>query len=149
MEIPNEIDPLFHKQWDDLLAKSAELGLSKESLFEPTPQTFDEDGADVSAQRQAKEMMAVFLDASGNVRKLVEWAIQRLLNDRYGICCACGNQIPDKRLLAIPWTPFCRECQDLAEQGGLEGSWPVMPAKLRNPTKKVKRAGRNGHIPKH
>ncbi len=35
----------------------------------------------------------------------------------YGTCTNCGNVIGDKRLLAVPWTPFCIDCQELQEKG--------------------------------
>jgi RNA polymerase-binding transcription factor DksA len=27
----------------------------------------------------------------------------------------------DKRLAAVPWTPYCVDCQELSEKGLLEG----------------------------
>jgi len=32
-------------------------------------------------------------------------------------CTNCGNQIGEKRLSAVPWTPYCIDCQELQEKG--------------------------------
>ncbi len=39
-------------------------------------------------------------------------ALERLEATGYGICKACEEQIPRKRLLAIPWADHCVPCQE-------------------------------------
>ena len=36
-------------------------------------------------------------------------------------CANCGAAMNEKRLTAVPWTPYCVECQELSEKGLLEG----------------------------
>jgi len=43
-------------------------------------------------------------------------AARRIADGTYGICQACGERIPPRRLLAVPLTRFCLPCQDLREQ---------------------------------
>ena len=38
-------------------------------------------------------------------------ALRRLQERTFGICAQCEEEIPLKRLLAIPWTAFCIHCQ--------------------------------------
>lgn len=45
-------------------------------------------------------------------------AASRITEGIYGICQACGKQIPPRRLLAVPLTRFCLPCQDTREQKG-------------------------------
>ncbi len=45
-------------------------------------------------------------------------AANRIEEGTYGICQACGEPIPPRRLLAVPLTRFCLPCQDLQEQQG-------------------------------
>ena len=45
----------------------------------------------------------------------IEAALDRLDQDRYGLCEACGARIPDERLLARPEAPLCIGCQQRLE----------------------------------
>jgi DnaK suppressor protein len=42
----------------------------------------------------------------------VEAALERLSTGEFGICQACEEPIPRKRLLAIPWADLCVPCQE-------------------------------------
>jgi len=44
--------------------------------------------------------------------KLVDAALQRMENHGYGVCLSCGDPIPPKRLIAIPWAICCIDCQE-------------------------------------
>ena len=39
----------------------------------------------------------------------IEAALARIANGSYGFCAVCGAAIPEGRLEARPWTPFCIE----------------------------------------
>ncbi|MGC2637719.1 MAG: TraR/DksA family transcriptional regulator [Acidobacteriaceae bacterium] len=51
---------------------------------------------------------------------LVRQALERLNEGTYGECLHCGKAIGDKRLEALPWTPYCIQCQEKIETGQLE-----------------------------
>ncbi|GAB6058111.1 TraR/DksA family transcriptional regulator [Desulfonatronum parangueonense] len=40
----------------------------------------------------------------------VNMALQRIGAGTFGLCLECGEEISEKRLLAIPWTATCIEC---------------------------------------
>lgn len=42
----------------------------------------------------------------------VREALRRIEDGTYGRCIDCGRQIPEVRLEAIPWTPYCLEDQN-------------------------------------
>lgn len=44
--------------------------------------------------------------------KQIEGSLERLRNGVYGICERCDEAIAEKRLKAVPWTPFCLGCQE-------------------------------------
>jgi len=44
--------------------------------------------------------------------RLVEEALDRLQSGDYGICLACEQPIPPKRLQALPWARYCVPCQE-------------------------------------
>ncbi len=41
---------------------------------------------------------------------LIEEALARMQSGTYGICWHCGNDIPEDRLLALPFTTICKIC---------------------------------------
>ena len=44
--------------------------------------------------------------------RLVEEALDRLGAGDYGICLACEEPLPAKRLRAVSWARYCVTCQD-------------------------------------
>ncbi len=44
--------------------------------------------------------------------RMIEEALDRLNSGDYGICLACEESIPAKRLKALPWARYCVNCQD-------------------------------------
>jgi DnaK suppressor protein len=46
--------------------------------------------------------------------RLIEEALDRLESGDYGVCLACEEPIPPKRLRAVSWARYCVECQDTA-----------------------------------
>jgi DnaK suppressor protein len=47
---------------------------------------------------------------------MIEAALRRIADGTYGICVACADDIPRKRLEALPWTDCCLRCQEIAER---------------------------------
>lgn len=78
-----------------------------------------QDLADKAASAYSKELNFSLSDAERNLLMLIEEAFTRVKNGTYGICTNCGNPIGEKRLQAVPWTPFCIDCQELQEKGML------------------------------
>jgi len=50
----------------------------------------------------------------------VRLALERLEEGTFGECLQCGTTIGAKRLEALPWTPYCIECQEKIENGEIE-----------------------------
>jgi len=46
---------------------------------------------------------------------LIDEALKRLQREEFGICQLCHQEIGRKRLEAVPWTPFCIDCQQKNE----------------------------------
>jgi len=76
-----------------------------------------QDLADKAASAYSKELNFSLSDGERNLLMLIEEAFNRLKDDSYGKCTNCGNTIGDKRLQAVPWTPYCIDCQELQEKG--------------------------------
>ncbi len=48
--------------------------------------------------------------------RLVEEALDRVESGDFGICLACDQSIPAKRLNALPWARYCVPCQETVGQ---------------------------------
>ena len=44
--------------------------------------------------------------------RLVEEALDRVQSGDFGVCLACEQPIPPKRLQAVPWARYCVPCQE-------------------------------------
>jgi len=76
-----------------------------------------QDLADKAASAYSKELNFSLSDGERNLLMQIDEAFRRLDNASYGTCTNCGATIGDKRLAAVPWTPFCIDCQELQEKG--------------------------------
>jgi DnaK suppressor protein len=86
--------------------------------IEKSPDALDE------VQHAAERELAIRnLDRESNLLRNVRAALRRLNEGTFGVCLHCEEDISPKRLAAVPWAPFCIQCQEIADrnQGG-EGS---------------------------
>ena len=85
-----------------------------------------QDAADHAVQSYQKELL--FIQGTHGHTQLgqVRSALARLGEGTFGECLQCENPIGAKRLEALPWTPYCIECQEKIENG--EISDPVRAA---------------------
>ena len=44
--------------------------------------------------------------------RMVEEALDRVQSGDFGMCLACEQPIPSKRLQALPWARYCVPCQE-------------------------------------
>jgi DnaK suppressor protein len=79
-------------------------------------QAFPEDVADKAANSYTKEFLFSQSNSGRSHLQHVNAAIGRLKNGSFGICEECGEPIEPKRIEAVPWTPFCRACQEEEER---------------------------------
>ena len=76
-----------------------------------------QDLADKAASAYSKELNFSLSDTERNLLMLIDEAFVRMKNGTYAICTNCGTVIGEKRLQAVPWTPFCIDCQEMQEKG--------------------------------
>ena len=79
-----------------------------------------EDLVDRANSAYNREFMLSLSGSEREVLKEIESAIERVDAGEYGVCNACGEKIPAKRLQALPWARYCIDCQELVEQGLLQ-----------------------------
>lgn len=78
------------------------------------------DAADQAVSSYQKEMLFTQGTEGRNQLQLVRNALARISDGSFGECVNCHQTIGARRLEAVPWTPFCIECQEKAEAGELE-----------------------------
>ena len=72
--------------------------------------------ADVYSDNSRHEMELKMLSEDGDVLKLIEGALQRLVDGEYGKCQECGEPISEGRLKIRPYAVFCVKCKTRHEQ---------------------------------
>ena len=113
----------YQMQEDALRSKQRELLLSYErdkAAGNQTPDDGIQDLADKAASAYSKELNFSLSDTERNLLMQIEEAFNRMKDGSYGTCTNCGAEIGEKRLQAVPWTPFCIDCQELQEKGMLQ-----------------------------
>ncbi len=105
-----------------LLAKREEL-LKIISRTEEEGRAADDDPtvdlADKAANSYTKEFLFGQTNTDRTVLQLVDEALSRLKESKYGLCVNCQEEVQQKRLEAVPWTRHCISCQEKQEQGRL------------------------------
>ena len=59
---------------------------------------------------QSQKMAVGNLTAAKNRLGRLKSAIERIDSEEFGICIVCGEEIPFKRVLAVPYAIKCVEC---------------------------------------
>lgn len=77
------------------------------------------DMGDKAESSYTKEFLLSLSDTERIQLKLIDEALKRIENCTYGVCQKCDVKISKKRLDAIPWTSYCIECQEKAEEESL------------------------------
>ena len=83
------------------LIKRAEAS-AREEVFDSVHDRGDESVNDVLTEEQLKEADTYWAEL-----KQVRDALQRIEDGTFGKCIVDGGPIEEKRLEAIPWTPYC------------------------------------------
>src|SRR3954466_8681330 len=85
--------------------------------IEKSPDALDE------VQNAAERELAIRnLDRESNLLRNVRAALRRIDEGSFGICVHCDEEISPKRVAAVPWTPYCIQCQEAADKAQEDGS---------------------------
>jgi DnaK suppressor protein len=75
------------------------------------------DVADASVSDELKDESFTAADLDSTTLTEVRDALRRIDDGTYGRCVVDGEPIEEKRLDAMPWTPYCLKHQQLREAG--------------------------------
>jgi len=76
-----------------------------------------QDIADKASNSYAKEFLFSLSNSERALLQLVDEAIARIDDKRYGVCVSCEEEMNQKRLEAVPWARHCLSCQEKQELG--------------------------------
>jgi DnaK suppressor protein len=76
-----------------------------------------QDIADKASNSYAKEFLFSLSNTERETLQLVDDALGRIGDRRFGVCAVCDGEMEKKRLEAIPWAKHCISCQEKQEQG--------------------------------
>ncbi len=115
------MDQAFVKRMEQALLKEKEeiiqTLMSEDEDFEALVKDMDpKDLADIAADDIDRSTLEVLSARDSKRLKLIDSALSRIRNGRYGICIKCNKKIPETRLEAIPYALMCIECQTSDER---------------------------------
>ena len=74
------------------------------------------DVIDVAADAMDRKLLETMGTQDLNRLKLMDNALARIEQGRYGLCMRCGKLIPQARLEAIPYAVLCIDCKSAEEK---------------------------------
>jgi len=119
-KIPPIDKEFLEKMETSLLALKAEivdaLVASSEEFKEIMEGEEPKDLADIASDDIDRKMIEAIGTQELKRLKLIESAITRIKQGKYGHCIKCGKRIPQDRLIAIPYALMCIECKSEEER---------------------------------
>lgn len=104
----NEFRKVLETKQRELLAGTSDRD---EILIQNAAEDFDR------LQQQLNREVAIRnLDRESKLLKDVRGALHRMEDGSYGICLRCEEEIPNKRLQALPWASYCVRCQETIDR---------------------------------
>ena len=79
------------------------------------------DALDEVQHAAERELAIRNLDRESNLLRNVRSALRRIDEGSFGICLHCEEEISPKRIAAVPWAPFCIQCQEQADKNQEQG----------------------------
>lgn len=67
---------------------------------------------DLAQLEQNEEIIDSLNEKERIMLKQIDNALERIDNDTFGICLKCDDPIEEKRIKAIPYAPFCKDCSE-------------------------------------
>jgi len=119
-KIPPIDQEFLEKMESALLALKGEivdaLIASNEGFKEIMEGEEPKDLADIASDDIDRKMIEVIGTQELKRLKLIDSALTRIKQGKYGHCIKCGKRIPQDRLVAIPYALMCIECKSEEER---------------------------------
>jgi DnaK suppressor protein len=69
------------------------------------------DAYDLASEERDREINFILTDRDRGKLQAIEDALERIEDGSYGVCESCESEIADGRLVALPFTRLCVQCQ--------------------------------------
>lgn len=79
------------------------------------------DAIDEVQHATERELAIRNLDRETILLRNVRSALRRIEDGSYGVCLHCDEEISPKRVNAVPWAPYCIQCQEEADRQRADG----------------------------
>ncbi len=89
----------------------AEIKAERESNTDEGMDTYD-----LASEERDREINFILSDRERVKSQSIDDALARIADGSYGVCEACGLEIAEERLRALPFTRLCRDCQQDQER---------------------------------
>ena len=109
----------YRRLLDDKKASLSQEIAKTRSAEEETTEESTQDIADKAVSSYTREFLYSLTDGERGTLLQIDEALVRVDEGGYGFCTNCGQPMAEKRLTAVPWAPYCVDCQELAEKGML------------------------------
>ncbi|OFW00121.1 MAG: RNA polymerase-binding protein DksA [Acidobacteria bacterium RIFCSPLOWO2_02_FULL_60_20] len=100
------------EQLEDIVSKAEQDGRAAD-------EEIANDIADKATNSYTKEFLFKQSNDDRFILHLIQEALERMDAGGYGVCVACGGEMQQKRIDAVPWARHCIDCQEKQEQGTL------------------------------
>lgn len=74
------------------------------------------DVIDIASDDVDRKMLETMGSKEVNRLKIIDSALTRIEQGKYGLCMKCGKRIPEERLKAIPYALMCIACKSQDEK---------------------------------
>ena len=101
---------LLQSQLDELIQEALKTVNGMTNLKENFP-----DPTDRAALETDRNFLLRIRDRERKLIEKIKEALERIDQDRFGICEMCGKEISEERLMARPVTTLCIECKKKQE----------------------------------
>jgi DnaK suppressor protein len=75
----------------------------------------ESDTVDQAASGSEKASLLQRSSREQQLLRAIDSALGRIRDRTYGKCLSCGKEIDGRRLAAVPWTPYCIQCEEIFE----------------------------------
>src|ERR1700746_1731638 len=79
------------------------------------------DALDEVQHASERELAIRNLDRESHLLRNVRSALRRIDDGSFGTCLHCEEEISPKRIAAVPWAPYCIQCQEQADRNQSAG----------------------------
>ena len=107
-----QFQQVLERQRDEILRSLARSNKEGRALEEDYPQ----DLGDRSITNLSRELLFQQSTHRRQLLRKIEVALERIREGTFGECTSCGEQISVRRLEAMPFVAYCRDCQESLER---------------------------------